>query len=413
MLNPNPNPNPLKIGIIGAGAAGFFAALAAKELNPLAEVVLIEGSAKLLSKVKISGGGRCNVTHSCFDPKALVQNYPRGNRELLGPFHHFQPQDTIHWFESRGVRLKTEKDGRMFPVTDSSSTIIDCLLNEANRIGVRIQTLCKLKAISKINDHFALDLGSNNPMLVDRVILATGSSKTGFDFALALGHTIQPPVPSLFTFNVPNFPLIEISGVSLPKALLSIGGTKLVQTGPLLITHWGFSGPAALKLSAWAARYLAEQNYSVDLIIDWIPDLSSDQILQSIQSERENFPKNPISSFKNLALPKSLWLALLNRAEIDPQCPYNSLSKVSQVRLVNVLKRDCYKVEGKTTNKEEFVTCGGITLSEVSFKTMESRICPGLFFCGEILDIDGVTGGFNFQNAWTTGWIAGRSAAYD
>ncbi|MCB1118941.1 MAG: aminoacetone oxidase family FAD-binding enzyme [Chlamydiia bacterium] len=348
----------MKIAIIGGGAAGFFAALTAKEANPKAEVHLFERSNKLLAKVRLSGGGRCNVTHACFDPKALVLNYPRGHKELLGPFHRFQPQDTIAWFESRGVPLKEEADGRMFPLSNSSETIISCFVQEAKKLGVHIHTQATITAIDK---GFFLH---GPDMAFDRLILTTGSSRFGWEVAKQFGHTIQSPVPSLFTFNIPNFPLEHLSGVSLPHATLTIAGTQFLQTGPLLITHWGFSGPVALKLSAFAARYLAEKNYHITLQVNWHPDQK---------------------------LPKRLFKTLQERE--------------------TCFENDPYTVSGKTTNKAEFVTCGGITLSEVNFKTLESKRCPNLFFAGEILDIDGITGGFNFQNAWTTAHLAGTAAA--
>ncbi len=394
----------MKIAVIGGGAAGFFAALRAKERYPKAEVFLFERTAKLLSKVRISGGGRCNVTHACFDLRELVKNYPRGNRELLGPFHTFGPKDTIQWFKERAVDLKAEEDGRMFPVTNTSETIIDCFLNEAKRLGVKICLQTKLESIQKNGAGFELHMGEK--VFVDRVILATGSSKLGHDLARGLGHSIQTPVPSLFTFNIPSFSLKELSGVAT-IANLKIG--KLEQTGPLLITHFGFSGPAALKLSAFGARLLAEKEYHVALQVDWIPDQLESALQSEIDLQRSAHPKKRLINTKLTALPKSLWRALLERSGFSDVL-LGSLSKSSTSKLFDVLKRDRYEAKGKTTNKEEFVTCGGITLSEVNFKTMESKFTKGLYFCGEVLDIDGVTGGFNFQNAWTTGYLAGGSA---
>lgn len=397
--------------VIGGGAAGFFSALAAKHCKPEAEVILIEKTAQLLSKVRISGGGRCNVTHSCFDPRALTANYPRGRKELLGPFHRFQPKDTIEWFRARGVRLKTESDGRMFPVTDSSETIIDCLLNEARKCGVKIWTQCRLKSVEKTEKGFRLDVGTVTPLEAERVILATGSSRQGWEFARLLGHSIEDPVPSLFTFNVPQFSLEGLAGVSVNPARISIEKTKLEQSGPLLVTHWGFSGPAALKLSAFGARFLAEKNYEVEIFIDWLPDRSLQEYREYLGEHQRTNAKTLVKQVKPSVLPKKLWCALLEKAGINDQTVFAGLSKGKISALTEVLKKDSYHVKGKTTNKEEFVTCGGIKLSEVDFKTMESKRCSGLYFCGEILDVDGITGGFNFQNAWTTGWIAGHSAA--
>jgi len=397
--------------VIGGGAAGFFAALAAKEKNPNAEVSIYERSAKLLSKVRISGGGRCNVTHSCFEPRLLVLNYPRGQKELLGPFHKFQPQDTIDWFQARGIALKTEADGRMFPTTDSSQTVIDCFLGEAKRLGVHICTLTKLESVERLGERFELTPKGKDPFFVDRLILATGSGPSGWEFAKKMGHTIVSAVPSLFTFNIPSFDLVDLAGVSVECAKLKLEGTKLEQEGPLLITHWGFSGPAALKLSAFGARFLAEKGYSATLRIDWMPEASIDAICELIEAERKKHPTKPLSALRFSPLPKSLWKALCSRAGIAHDTVLNSMSKAAIFKLCEVLKSDRYQVKGKTTNKEEFVTCGGVSLPEIDFKTMESKCSKHLYFCGEILNIDGVTGGFNFQNAWTTGWIAGRAAA--
>ncbi len=377
----------MKIEVVGGGASGFFAAIAAKKTHPNASVILHERTNQVLSKVRVSGGGRCNVTHACFDPRELVKNYPRGSKELLGPFHRFQPKDTIQWFEDKGIEIKTEEDGRMFPISNSSQTIIDCLLKEAHRVGVEI------KMQSKFNQ---------SEMDSDRLILATGSAKVGWEIAEKFGHTIQPPVPSLFTFNVPNFPLESIAGVSLKKVRVNLVGTKLFQEGPILITHWGFSGPAALKLSAFGARYLSEKNYETEICIDWLPEFSVDELISLLTFENAT---KQIKNIRSIPLPKKLWNLLCNE---DNQL-LSHLSKTSIRKLCEKLKFDRYQVKGKTTNKEEFVTCGGVTLSEVNFKTMESKIHPGLYFCGEILDIDGITGGFNFQNAWTTGWIAGTA----
>lgn len=400
----------MKIAVVGGGAAGFFSALAAKQHNSQAEVYLIEKTAQLLSKVKISGGGRCNVTHACFEPKELVKNYPRGHKELLSPFYTFQPKDTIRWFEERQVSLKTEADGRMFPVTNSSTTIIECLLKEANRLEIPIWKETKLKAIEKDINGFVLDIGSSS-LFVDRLILATGSSKAGWDFAEKLGHTVQSPVPSLFTFNIPSFPLIDLAGLASPRATVQLVDSGFKQTGPLLITHWGFSGPCALKLSAFGARFLAEKNYEVSLKIDWVPELTEAQVQEEIQYEKNTYPDKHLKTVKIPGLPKNLWKKLIERSGCISDAPLQTFGNKTLSQLVATLKRDSYEVRGKTTNKEEFVTCGGITLSEVQFKTMESKVCPRLFFCGEILDIDGITGGFNFQNAWTTGWIAGQAAA--
>lgn len=400
----------MKIVVVGGGAAGFFAALAAKESNADAEVIILERTAKLLSKVRVSGGGRCNVTHACFEPRELIKNYPRGSVELLGPFSRFQPRDTVEWFESRGVELKEEKDGRMFPITDSSETIIDCLVQEAERLGVVIKTLSKLEGVDKRGEGFEVKL-AKEVIFADRLILATGSAKAGWELARELGHTIIDPVPSLFTFNIPDFALVELAGVSLPEARLKIKGSKFEQEGPLLITHWGFSGPCALKLSAFAARHLAEREYQVMLSLDWLPRLTDDEVRVFFEERRAGQGAKMLKNLKFDVLPSSLWKALLVRAGVDESFQYKELGNKAISKLVETLKRDHYTVSGKTTNKEEFVTCGGVELSEVNFKTMESKCCKHLYFCGEVLDIDGVTGGFNFQNSWTTGRLAGQASA--
>lgn len=398
------------IAVVGGGAAGFFSALAAKEHAPEVNVILFEKTAQLLSKVKISGGGRCNVTHHCFDPKILVQNYPRGNKELLGPFHRFQPADTIEWFRKRGVILKEESDGRIFPISNCSETIIHCFLQEAHALAINIQKQTKLEKIRKVEEGFILEIQGKDSMFVDRVILATGSASGGWAFAKELGHTIQTPVPSLFTFTIPNFPLKDIAGVSHPKVALKLEESQFQQIGPILITHWGFSGPAVLKLSAVAARYLAEKNYQTSLFVDWAPEFSETQLLHYIEKERQEHPSQQLGNVRIGSISKSLWKGICEKLLLNTQASLCSFAKSNFIQLSHLIKKDRYAISGKTTNKEEFVTCGGVTLSEVCFKTMESKICPHLFFCGEILDIDGVTGGFNFQNAWTTGWLAGRAS---
>ena len=391
------------IVIIGGGAAGFFAAVTSAKTNPSAGVILLEKTRSLLSKVRISGGGRCNVTHACFDPKELVKNYPRGSKELIGPFHRFQPQDTIRWFEERGVELKTEEDGRMFPITDQSETIIVCLQEEAKKTGVQIRLQQTIESIEKKEKGFEIHLSQDEKLLCDKIILATGSSHQGHTLAQSLGHTIIPPVPSLFTFNVPDSSLHELAGISVNPAILKIEGTKLRQEGPLLITHWGFSGPAALKLSAWGARILHEMNYEAILCVNWHP-----HPLDLLKLKKEH-PLQLLSLLNPPSLAKQLWRYLLIKAQIDTQKKLKDLGDKTLSQLAHFLQNDTYKIQGKTTYKQEFVTSGGISLNEVNFKTMESKKCPGLYFAGEILDIDGVTGGFNFQNAWTTGWIAGSS----
>jgi predicted Rossmann fold flavoprotein len=392
--------------VIGGGAAGFFAALSAKAANPSASVLLIEKTAVLLAKVRISGGGRCNVTHACFEPSELVKNYPRGSKELLGPFHRFQPSDTIKWFEARGVKLKTEQDGRMFPTTDQSQTIIDCLITEAAKIGVEIRLRQRIEAITPQEEGFSLTLQGGESLLCKALLLATGSNADGLAWAQSLGHSIQKPVPSLFTFNVPTSPLKELSGISLDPVELRLD--SFVQRGPLLLTHFGFSGPAALKLSAWAARAFHEANYKIPLTINWVPAFSQEELFKQLLQLKERASPKATLSENPFHIPRKLWTKL-----IEP-LGQNPLSHISHKQLQGIAQKlhaDIYAIDGKTTHKEEFVTCGGITLKEVDFKTMQSKLCRGLYFAGEILDIDGVTGGFNFQNAWTTGFIAGQAGA--
>lgn len=386
--------------VVGGGAAGLFAALSAKAANPTAHVILLEKSAVLLAKVRISGGGRCNVTHNCFDPALLIQHYPRGGQELRGAFHRFQPKDTIQWFESRGALLKAEPDGRIFPISNSSETIIHTLLEEAKALRIDIFTRQRIEKIEKTNHGFQV-----GPYATRRLLLATGSGADGHGWAAHLGHNIQQPVPSLFTFNIPNSPLKDLSGVSHNPVELSIVGTTLTQKGPLLITHFGFSGPAALKLSAWGARVLHARQYKTQLSVDWLPEETPSQTLEHLLELKKSAAQKTLCTLNPFKLPKNLCRAL-----IHDDRRLNDIPRKDLQTLVQKLHTDLYEVDGKTTHKEEFVTCGGVTLKEVNFKTMESKICPGLYFAGEILDIDGVTGGFNFQAAWTTGFIAGSSA---
>jgi len=367
--------------IIGGGAAGVFAAIESARQG--SQTLLLEKSNSLLAKVRISGGGRCNVTHNLYDPNAVALYYPRGSKELIGPLHRFGPKETVEWFARKGIQLKAERDGRMFPESNTSETIIHCLLDAAKEAGVTIRRMAK---IEEIQPGFSIHLKGGEVLSSSKLILATGNSPKGHEWAKILGHTIQNPIPSLFTFNVPTSPLREFSGISVQNARLTICGHS--QTGPLLITHFGFSGPCAIKLSAWAAKELAAVDYRETLSIDWIPHLSPNEVFEALKNQ------TPL-------LPKKLWRHFTKNLSRIPSH--------KQLRfLAEKLKRDFYAVEGKTTNKEEFVTCGGVTLSEVDFNTLESKLCKGLHFAGEILDIDGVTGGFNFQSAWTTGWIAAQ-----
>lgn len=390
--------------VIGGGAAGIFAALCAKENAPTSQVAVLEKSAVLLSKVRVSGGGRCNVTHACFDPTELVKNYPRGHKELLGPFHQFQPRDTIEWFKKNGVELKTEADGRMFPTTDSSSTIIDALLKKAQELEIPIALKQRIEKILKVPEGFEIAFANGERAFTKNLLLATGSSREGYAFAESLGHTIREPVPSLFTFNIPGFSLDHLSGIAVDPIEIKV--LKLVQKGPLLITHFGFSGPAVLKLSAWGARELHACGYQTECVVNWLPAYSEEKLFEILKETKAHHPQKIPSTFNPFYLPKNLWRHFV--AGLDNK--WGTLSDKLLRTLAHTLHADPYQIEGKTTHKEEFVTCGGVNLKEIDFKTMKSKVCPGLFFAGEILDIDGVTGGFNFQNAWTTSFIAGTHA---
>lgn len=401
---------PLHIVVLGGGAAGFFGAIACAQTYPHIRVTLLEANRQPLAKVRISGGGRCNVTHACFEVALLVQNYPRGGKALRGALTRFQPRDTIDWFACRGVQLKTETDGRMFPTTDDSTTIVDCLLHRAKAIGVKICTATPaIDLRKKVDGSFEIELKSGELLLADRVLIATGSNPKGYQWARDMGHMVEPPVPSLFTFNIADRSLRDLAGVSVSSACLRLPDAKLTQTGPLLITHWGLSGPAILKLSAWGARFLSECRYQTKLSINWLPDDNPETLRKQLQELRSQSSKKSIGSHCPFSLAKRLWLYLLDRSGIDPQTQWAQVSNKTLNELLQIVTQSQYKITGKGVFKEEFVTCGGVNLKEVNFKTMESRCCPNLYFAGEVLDIDGVTGGFNFQSAWTTGWIAGNA----
>ena len=386
-----------------------MAAITAKQSSPKSEVFLFEKSNKLLSKVKVSGGGRCNVTNACFSISELSKKYPRGGAFLKKSFHYFFTKDTIDWFESRGVKLKAENDNRMFPITDNSQTIIDCLFRECEKEGVDIKLNNAIKKITKTDIGFNLKI-NENVIQFDRVIIATGgnSKKQGFDWISDLGLTIVDPVPSLFTFNMPSEKVKDLMGVVAQNTSVSIQGIKQKQSGPLLITHWGMSGPAILKASAWNARELESNGYNFNININWA-NLSEQEYISIISENKKN--SNRIVSNKNpFDLPNRLWEFFLEKVNISINSTWNSLSKKESNRLLNTLLNDSYLVKGKTTFKEEFVTCGGVSLEEVNPKTLESKLHKGLYFCGEVLNIDGITGGFNFQASWTTGFLAGKNS---
>jgi predicted Rossmann fold flavoprotein len=401
-----------RILVAGGGAAGFFAALASAEQNPAARIMICEATAHPLAKVRISGGGRCNVTHACFEPDDLVRRYPRGGRELRGPFHRWGPRQTVAWFAARGVELKTEPDGRMFPVTDESATIVDCLRRAAEAAGVVVRTRCGVRAA---RPGFEVDLTTGETIACDRLLLATGGAKGsgGLEIARRFGHEIVPPVPSLFTFHVDDPRLAGLPGVSVADAAVSVPATPLRERGALLITHGGLSGPAILKLSAWGARELHDRAYRFVLAVNWVAPRTLEQVVAELGSGGRKHPRKQVVTWNPFGLPQRLWERLAAAAGVPRAQTWGAVAKAGWQALARQLVHGEFAVVGKSLFKEEFVTCGGVRLRDVDFKTMESRLCPGLYFAGEVLDIDGLTGGFNFQSAWTTGWLAGRAMAGD
>ena len=403
--------------MIGGGAAGFFCALTAARRNRDLQITIVEKSAKLLSKVKVSGGGRCNVTHACFEIPEMIRHYPRGANFLKKAFHQFFTTDTVEWFKERGVSLKAEADGRMFPITDSSQTIIDCLLREANQLGINIIMNADVKQIIPSNDSFDLQYSASAAdrglPTADILCIATGGSPKSamFDWIKKLGHSIEEPVPSLFTFNTPSHTITQLMGVSVASAKVKILNTKLEQRGPVLITHWGLSGPAILKLSAWGARELAGMNWEFGIRINWLPEFDEGSFRNKFQSLRAELASQKIYFKNSFGLPQRLWEFLLNESEVKKEFNWADLPAKSQNTMINNLLGYEMQIKGKTTFKEEFVTAGGIRLSEIDANTMMSKKIPNLFFAGEVMDVDGVTGGFNFQHAWTSGFIAGKSIA--
>lgn len=406
--------DPRRIAIIGGGAAGYFAAITAAETNRSATVVLFEATAHTLAKVRISGGGRCNTTHACFEPRELVKRYPRGSRELIGPLHQFGPRETIAWFAARGVELKTEADGRMFPTTDDSGTIVDCLQQAAAERAVAVRMRTPVRALAGSADtEFQLTLGDGHVERFDRVIITTGGNRGSGGHAMAesVGHTIETLAPSLFTFQIDDERLTGIEGLSVPEAEVWVPGTKLRERGPVLVTHWGLSGPGILRLSAWGARELAARDYRFEVKVAWGGDANEQRVREQLSAGRGALGKKQIRNANPLGLPGRLWERLVSAANIADGTMWVNLPKAGLGALAAAVAGSAFQVSGKSMNKEEFVTCGGVRLKEVDFKRMESRHCPGLHFAGEVLDIDGITGGFNFQSAWTTAHLAGKAAA--
>lgn len=400
----------MRIAIIGAGAAGCFAAANIPYLSGR-EVVVFEKTSKVLQKVKVSGGGRCNVTHACFSVPDLLQKYPRGQRFLRKTLYQFTPQNTIDWFERRGVVLKTEDDGRMFPITDDSQTIIDCIWQQMQQNKTEVRYGKSVEKIEYTGKELRLHFADGSEHIADKVLIACGGFPKAeqFKWITDLGHTVSLPVPSLFTFNIPKHPITDLMGVSVPEVSVKIQGTKISETGPLLITHWGMSGPVVLRCSAWGARELNERGYDFKILVNWLNDKKEDDIQEQITYIRQEQGKQTVHSRNPFGLPKRLWEFMLQKCAVKDDVRWGELPAKAQKKLINTLVSDEYHVSGKTTFKEEFVTSGGVTLSEVDPKTVSSRIVNGLYFGGEILDVDGITGGFNFQHAWSSGFIAAQS----
>ena len=396
------------IAVIGGGASGFMAAITAKETNISSNVTIFEKTDKLLAKVKISGGGRCNVTNATYSLSKLIKSYPRGGKKLKKSFNIFNTKNTVTWFESKGVKLKTEEDNRIFPLSNNSESIVNILISTAEELAIRISLKSKVNKIQITKQGFILNINKEK-LFFEKIIIASGGSakSSGFEWISSLGYKIINPVPSLFTFNMPKNPITKLMGLSVSDVTVSIKGSSLKQTGPLLITHWGMSGPAILKLSSWGARDLADLNYDFTVQVNWLTlneEIVREKIMK-ISSNKKIYNHNPF------IIPKRLWLFILEKLEIPEDKIWRELSKKNKNRLINTLINDEYEIKGKTTFKEEFVSCGGISLSEVNMLTMESKRHNGLYFAGELLDIDGVTGGFNFQAAWTTGYLAGKNSA--
>jgi hypothetical protein len=393
--------------IVGGGAAGFFTAINIVEKNPQLKVAILERGNEVLQKVRISGGGRCNVTHACFEPNELVKFYPRGEKELRGPFHQFCSGDTIEWFEKHGVELKIEADGRMFPVSNSSQTIIDCFLQATQKLGISVLTGQSVQSIFKKETHWKIETQNEN-YLTEKLILATGSNPKVWEMLQTFGHAVVSPVPSLFTFNIKDPRIKELPGVAA-QVTVKVKDTKLTSTGPLLITHWGMSGPAILKLSAWGARILHDKNYQFTIFVNWLNDAEKEEVEKKLKELKHEHAKKSVSKKSPFQLTNRLWESLVLASGIESETKWADLSKTQLQNLVNQLTNGTFQVNGKSTFKEEFVTAGGIDLKEINFKTMESKLHENLYFAGEIVNIDAITGGFNFQNAWTSGFIVANA----
>lgn len=399
--------NKFDIIVIGGGAAGFFTAINAAEMDPESKILILERGKEVLTKVRISGGGRCNVTHAEFTPSELIKNYPRGEKELRGPFHSFMTGDTIDWFEKRGVELKIEEDGRMFPVSNSSETIINCFMEEVRRLGIEVLQNHPVKSLRKSGESWDIKTSSEE-FQAKKVLVATGSNPKIWNLMEKLGHTIVPAVPSLFTFNCKDNRIEELAGVA-SYAEVAVVGEKLESEGPLLITHWGFSGPGILKLSAWGARILHDLKYSFKIEVNWLPGKSEEEVFEDLVQLKQQLAKQKLNKYSQFELPKRLWQNLVKAAGIEESLIWADLNKKQLISLSKQLVKGIFQINGKSTFKDEFVTAGGVDLKEVNFKTFESKKQSNLFFAGEILNIDAITGGFNFQNAWTGGYLAAKS----
>lgn len=405
---------PYDLIVIGGGAAGFFCAINAAQLNPALKILIVEKSTKLLSKVKVSGGGRCNVTHHCFEPTPLSRHYPRGQKELKKLFRSFHAKDTVDWFSGLGVKLKTEEDGRMFPVSDDSQSIIDCFLQQAHEFSIEIETGCEVEKIMIAENLFELSFRNGNVLLSKNVVIAIGGHNytEPYNFIRELGHQVTPTIPSLFTFNDADKDFKDLMGVAVQDAEVKIAGTKFSERGPVLITHWGLSGPAVIRLSSWAAEYLHQLKYEFTALVNWTGNRSEDELRKLLINQKGEHGKQKIQTNAMFGLPSRLWEKLITLSEIEPMKIWAESSNKDINRLVEFLIRCPFRIKGKTTFKEEFVSCGGVDLKEISLETMESAKLPGLYFAGEVLNIDGETGGFNFQAAWTTGWLAAQNIAH-
>ena len=401
----------MQLIVIGGGAAGFFGAITAAETFPGARVTILEKNRTVLNKVRISGGGRCNVTHACFDNRKLVKHYPRGEKPLRPLLDQFDASGTVRWFERRGVALKTEADGRMFPQSNTSETIVNCLLDTARNLGIVIRTSCGVDTLTQTEAGWQLNLLTGETMLANRVLVATGGYPqiNSYGWLPVQNEQIHHPVPSLFTLNVPDSYLLPLAGVAVPDASVFVVGTKQDQRGPVLMTHWGFSGPAVLRLSAWAARDLAECDYRFTLRINWLPTLNDNSLRAALMAIRQQHARKLVASQNPFGLPARLWQALATESGIAPEQRWADLPAKLSNRLAERLTNSQFQVMGKSTFKDEFVTCGGVSLDALNPKTLESNTQPGLFFAGEVLNMDGITGGFNFQSAWTTGFVAGQN----